>query len=90
MPALGVREGQPTDERRQLAVGSRPDDQVPVVRHQTVGNQPRFKPRDSLLENRLERFVITVVLENRQAGVRAIEHVINIAPVSGSVRSSHV
>ena len=78
MPTLGVCQRQPTDKCRQFAVVSRPNNKVPVVRHRTVGEQPRLKPRDSLFKNRLERLVVAVILEDRHPRVRTIEHVINI------------
>jgi hypothetical protein len=60
-----------------------------VIGHRTVGKQPRLKSRDSLFKNRLERLVVSVVVENRHPRVRAIEHMINITPFNGSMRSSH-
>jgi len=40
MPELGVRLGESAGEARQVAVAARPDDQVPVVGHEAVGEQP--------------------------------------------------
>ena len=89
MPALGMRQRQPTDEARQFAVSSRPSNKMPVVRHQAVDEQPRLKPRHSLSKYLLERFIVSVVIEDRHPSIRAIQHVINITPLSGPVRSSH-
>lgn len=52
---MGVRE--PADELRELAVFSRPDHHVPVVRHDNVGQQPRGMLDHRLGEDSLEGFV---------------------------------
>src|SRR5215471_20103017 len=44
VPALAVRCGQPSHERRKLAVSLRPQHEVEVVRHQAVRQTPHRNP----------------------------------------------
>jgi hypothetical protein len=48
-----------------------PDDQVPMIGHQAIGQEARLGPLDCLEEHPLLGFVIGVGLEDRQSGVRA-------------------
>ena len=50
VPALGVGERQPAHESRQLAVLAWPDQQVPVIGHQAVGQKSRARTFDRLEE----------------------------------------
>jgi hypothetical protein len=56
---LGVRQRHPTQEARQVAVAARPEQQAHTVAGHGLGQDP------------LERLVIAVVGEDRQAGVGA-------------------
>ena len=55
-----VRHGQPTKERRQIAIGVWPHHQVPVIGHHTIGKQPHLYPLTRLRQHPLERLVIPV------------------------------
>ena len=80
VPSLGGRQGQPADKLRQFCILPRPHDQMPVMAHHTVRQRPRLRPGDRFDEDVFESLVIGVFLENRQAGVRAIQDVINATP----------
>jgi hypothetical protein len=49
VPTPCVRKGEPSDEAGKLVVLSRPDDHVPVIGHDAVGQQPCFGPFDGFL-----------------------------------------
>jgi hypothetical protein len=89
VPPLRVGERQPTDELRQLAILPRPDDEVPVIRHETVREQPSPGPLDRFGEDVLERFVIPILFKDGHPRVGAVQHVINVPTLSGSTRASH-
>ena len=89
VPALRVGQRQPADKPREFAVPARPDDQMPVVGHHAIGQQPCPLALDSLLQNPLKGLVVTVVLEDGHAGVGTIEDVIDQSAVICSFRSSH-
>jgi hypothetical protein len=86
-PSVGQRH--PADEPREFAVLARPDDQVPVVGHDTVGQQPCSLAINGLFQNPLEGLVAPVILEDHHPRVGAIEHVVNQAVVIPSSRLSH-
>lgn len=89
VPALRVREGQPADELRQLAILPRPDDEVPVVGHHAVGQEPRPRPLDSLDEDSLKRLVVAVAVEDGHPRVGAVQHVIDVTTFGSSQRTAH-
>jgi hypothetical protein len=80
VPSLGVRHGEPAHELREVAIGARPEQEMEVVGHHAIGQQPHVITRDGLGEDSLECGVIPVGLKESQAGVAAVEDVINEAP----------
>ena len=76
VPALGVRQRQPADERRKVAVLARPKHQMPVVRHHAIGQQTHLHSPHGLDEDSLERFVILRLVEYPHPGVRPVEHMV--------------
>jgi hypothetical protein len=89
VPPLGVGEGQPTQEPRQVAVASRPDDEVPVVGHEAVRQEADRVALAGLGEDPLEGFVVAVVLEERQAAVGPVEGVVDVVGVAGTEGAAH-
>jgi hypothetical protein len=73
VPDLGVALGQPADEAAELAVRPRPQDQVPVVGHHAPGEQPHAGACALLTDEFGEAAVVGLVLEQRRAGVGAVE-----------------
>ena len=88
VPSLGVRQGQPADKLRQFSILPPPHDQMSVMAHHTARQQPRLRSGDRFDEDVFESLVIGVFLENRQAGVRAVQDVINVTAFGCSLRSS--
>jgi hypothetical protein len=89
VPALGVRHGEPAHERGEVAIGARPEQEMKVVGHHAIGQQPHVLTRDGLGEDSLECGVITVGLEEGQAGVAAVEGVVDEAALRRSSWSWH-
>src|SRR5688572_20667934 len=89
VPALGVRERQPADESGELAIAARPDDEMPVIRHEAVGQEASFGPLDGLQQDVLKGFVIGGRVKDREPGIGAIQHMVHIAAEGGSEGSSH-
>ena len=76
VPSHCVGVSQPSEKARHLVVGKRSNDKVPVVWHQAVGkNRKRFMPQ-GLHQHFRECFIIPRVLEQREPGNPAIEHVV--------------
>jgi hypothetical protein len=90
MPALGVRQCQPADKPREFALLSRPDNEVPVVRHEAIGQQPGLCALHGLGQRLLEREVIRVVVEDAHPRIGPVEHVVHVTTLSGPSRwASH-
>ena len=80
VPALRMGQRQPVAKVGKLTVVARPDDEVPVVGQQAVCQEPHARHMlQGLAENALECFVIAVFVEDSQAAIAPIEHVIDIA-----------
>jgi hypothetical protein len=77
VPTLRVGHGEPTHGFRQLAVGPRPEQQVPVIGHDAVAQQTRPGALDGLLQDALERLVVGRAIEERHPPHASIEHVIH-------------
>src|SRR5208337_4868110 len=90
VPPLGVGQSQPANESRELSVLPRPDNQVPVIGHDAVGQQPCSRAIDGLFQDPLKRLVVLVFLKDRHPRVGAIEDMVDQATVIRSFRSAHV
>jgi len=88
MPTLSMSQRQPARELRQLSVFDWVDNQVPMVRHQTVRQQASSSPFYRLLKNLFKGFVVTIFFENWEPRVRSVENVINKSTICRSFRST--
>ena len=84
VPALRMGQRQPADESRQVAVLARPNDQMPMIRHDAVSEQPHRNSVERFVKHPFERFEIAVLLEQWQTLIGPIEGVINVAAVSSA------
>ena len=79
VPGLGVALRQATDETAEIAVRVRPQDEVPVVGHQAPGEQTHAATCPLLGEELAEAAIVDLVVEQRGAGVGAVEDVVDEA-----------
>ena len=64
-----------------LAIVPRPQDQVPVIRHQAIRQQTHAgNMLQRIGQHALERVVIASLLENGQAAIGPVQDVINVTP----------
>ena len=89
VPPLRVSQRQPAHELGQIAVASRPQDQVPMIRHQTIRENPHVHPGQSFFQDALERRVVFRLLKDRRPRIRAIQNVKHHPAVIRSFGSSH-
>src|SRR4051812_48656750 len=89
VPTLRVGDGQQAEELAQLAILPRPEDLMPMIRHEAVRQQPRGETRVDISERALEGGVVAVVLEERHAPDRTIEHVVDDAASGGTRAAWH-
>ncbi len=61
LPVARVRDGQLLHERREIAIALRPQNQMPVVRHQAVAQNPHWATLERLLEDLLKRLEVGVL-----------------------------
>gem|GEM_PF-3868024 len=90
VPPLRVGQRQPTHKPRQDVADVRPNDQMPVVRHQAVRHQPHLRPAvQRFNQNLLERDVVAVVVEDPHPPVPAVDHVVRVTTRRDSFRATH-
>lgn len=77
MPPLRMGERQPAHESRQVTILSRPDDEMPVVRHDTVGQQSHRHAFTGLRQDPFKRAVVAFVVEQALSPIRTVQHVID-------------
>ena len=73
MPADRVGSGDPLHERRELPGASRTHDEMPMVRHDAVGNQLHRMQRQALLEDREKGPIIGSIHEDPNFSDTAID-----------------
>ncbi len=76
VPTLRGRDRQPAQKFGQLPVLPRPEHQVPVIRHDTVAQQPGGQAQLSLLQHPREGGVIGLFVEQPRPSHRPVEHVV--------------
>ena len=89
VPALRVRQRQPAQKRGQFAILFRPKEEMPMVRHETIAEQPNVGPVHRFDKNPLERLEIGILLEQRPPGHASIGRMVNITPGSDASDSWH-
>ena len=89
MPALHMGDGQPAQILRKVAITARPQHQVPVVRHDAIGKQPRGPPLRGLGQDAQKGGIVAVLLEQGRTGDRPIEDVIDLAAVGDTQALGH-
>ena len=75
VPPSYVGRGHPTHELAELAILSRPDHQVPMIGHQTIGQQSHRHMRERVWQQTLERTVIRLVVKDLRASVSTVREV---------------
>jgi hypothetical protein len=81
MPASNMGRSEPLYEMPKIAVPHRPQDHVPVIRHNTIGQNSNRYPLCRLANDMLEGFVIWFFLKNPRS---------RPAPLSRTVTASSV
>jgi hypothetical protein len=77
VPPASMRVGQPTQVIRQIAILPWPQDQVPVVRHQTKNQQPHSLASSGLLQHLFKGSIVSRLLEHRASANASVEHMID-------------
>ncbi len=85
----GVSAGHPAKEATHLAVFLRAQHEVPVIRHQLIGQQLRFVLVQPFVEDSLEGLVVFFLVEDSRAGVSPVEGMIEGTSFIGTRRSCH-
>lgn len=63
MPALRMGDGDPPQHLGEFSILARPEQEVPVIRHQAVGGDANAGLSVGFSENRLERGVVRGLVE---------------------------
>jgi hypothetical protein len=89
VPSLRVRQGDPARESREIPVVPGPQQQMPVIPEQTIGQEAHFVAVAAFFQDLLKGGEVVVALEDRHASVGTVEHVINVSTVRRAACSSH-
>ena len=89
MPALSVSQGQPLHELGEVTVAAGPKQEVEMIGHQAVGQQPHGVPGHCFSQDRSNAAKSPVVLKDGEPGVGPVERVINKSALGSAQRSSH-
>jgi hypothetical protein len=82
VPALRVRESQPTHEFGEIAVALRPNHQMPMVRHDAIGQQADVHPVERFGQQADKGLMISGFGKERGPSEGAIEQVVEITTFS--------
>ena len=89
VPALGMGQGEQAHEGGEVIVAPRPEDQVPMIGHEAIGEDTH---RHALLHRGQHAFkgaVVLLLFEDGLASVSAVEHMINQTAGGVAVGASH-
>ena len=89
VPSLRLSQRQPADKPRQIIIFLRPHDQMPVISHQAIGQQPCSRPSHRFLKHGFECDEIFILRKDRAPRVRTVQNMINPTTWSCSFWSSH-
>lgn len=87
--AAGVGDADPANELAEGLVGFGPDDQMPVVGHEAVGEQVGGVECQGLAQQLFKGRVVGVFMEERHAAVAAVEGVIDQTGLDESWAARH-
>ncbi len=87
--SLGVSQGQPQHELGEVTIAARPEQEVEMIGHQAVRQQPHAIPGHCFSQDPFECSEIALVLKDGEPGVGPVERVINKSAPGSAQRSSH-
>lgn len=78
MVSLCVCESHPAHKVRQVSVAMRPQEQVPVVAHNTISAKPHSEQRRTIGQDFLKGQKVVFIAKNPQTSIGTIEYMVNI------------
>ena len=76
---LSVSECYPSHIVGQIAICSRPKQQMPMVTHNAITANPHIDPLKTFSQNRFKSLEIGILTKNTQSAISTIGNVINVA-----------
>jgi len=89
MPALRMRDGNPPQHLGQLHISSRPEQDVPVIRHEAIGRDAYVSPVVGLGQNLLKGGVVRGLFKQWESTDSAVEHMIDKVSSSEAGAAGH-
>ncbi len=78
MPALRMRDGDPAEHLGELAVMTRPEQQMPVIGHQTISGDANLSLGMSFGEDLFKSGVVSGLFKKRQLSHATVQHMIGV------------
>ena len=89
MPPLGMSQREPAHEPGEVSISTRPQDEMPMIGHHTIGHRPH---RHSLMcrhEHPVKGLIVLDFFKNALPPIRPVPHMIDHAASRGPKWSSH-
>ena len=80
MPPLGMRDRDPAEHLGEFAIMPRPQEEVPMIRHEAIGRDANLGLNVGLSENFLKRSIVRRLLEQLESVDTAIQDMIGEVP----------
>ncbi len=89
MPTHGMGLREPLREGREFPLPPRPNDEVPMIGHQAIGEQPGRMRLQRLAQHAFKGLVVAIFLKQRQARNGPVQHVIDVTRSRSTGNTGH-
>ena len=89
MPPSRVRVGEPTHELSQISVLLWVEDEMPVIGHQAIGQQPHAIFLHACFKDTLKQLVVFMAAKYLNPSVCSVEYMVDVSTNIGPLNSWH-
>ena len=84
MPTIGVGDGEPAHKLREFAILARPENKMPVIGHEAIGEKSHLCARQRINEQQLKGVIIWGMIEDVSPTISTVKNVIDDTALAGS------